>query len=274
MTVIDAHQHFWMTGRGDYGWLTEESGDLYRDYLPDDLLPLMQKTGVDGTILVQAAPTVAETQFLLSIANDHDFVKGVVGWIDFESPTVWDDLDQLADHEKLVGLRPMIQDIADDDWMMSGHIIQAFEALTSYGLTFDALTYTRHLKNLELLIDRHPEMRVVIDHASKPQIAEGAYAEWAANMRLLAETTTAYCKLSGLVTEAGENWTIDDLRPYTDRLLETFGPERPIWGSDWPVCTRVATYEQWYETTLELIGDDEQVRAAIFGENAIRAYCL
>ena len=102
MTVIDAHQHFWMTGRGDYGWLTEESGDLYRDYLPDDLLPLMQKTGVDGTILVQAAPTVAETQFLLSIANDHDFVKGVVGWIDFESPTVWDDLDQLADHEKLV----------------------------------------------------------------------------------------------------------------------------------------------------------------------------
>lgn len=272
--IIDAHQHFWMVGRGDYGWLTPESGPLYQDYLPEDLVPLMKKTGVDGTILVQAAPTVAETEFLLSIANENDFVLGVVGWVDFESSTVWDDIDQLADHDKLVGLRPMIHDIPDDDWMLRPGLAPAFEALSTYGLTFDALTFPRHLRNLETLIDRYPEMRVVIDHASKPQIRDEAYAEWAANMRLLAETTTAYCKLSGLVTEAAENWTIDDLRPYTDRLLETFGSERLIWGSDWPVCTLAASYELWHETALELVGGDEEVRAAIFGENAKRAYCL
>ena len=271
---IDAHQHLWQIARGDYGWLTPALGPIHRDFTPDDLAPLLARHGIDRTILVQAAPTEAETRFLLDTAARTPLIAGVVGWVDFESASVWDDIDRLADNDKLVGLRPMIQDIPDDDWMLRPGLTPAFEALSAYGLTFDALTFPRHLRNLETLIKRHPEMRVVIDHASKPQIRDGAYAEWAANMRLLAETTNAWCKLSGLVTEAAEDWTIEELRPYTDRLLETFGPERLIWGSDWPVCMLAASYEQWHETALELVGGDEAARAAIFGGNAKKAYCL
>ena len=228
---IDAHQHFWSLARGDYGWLTAELAPIYRDFLPDDLTSLLAAAGIDGTVLVQAAPTVAETEFMLSLANDTPFIKGVVGWVDFESPEAPAQIETLAKHPAMVGLRPMIQDIEDPDWMLGDNLTPAFEALQAQDLTFDALTLPPHLGNLRTLLARHPDMRVVIDHGSKPLIRDGVMSGWVENMAALASETSAYCKLSGLVTEAKPDWTTEDLRPYVDHLLSTFGPSRLIWAS-------------------------------------------
>lgn len=275
MTRIDAHQHFWALERGDYGWLTPELDVIYRDFLPQDLAPLLDQHGLSGTVLVQAAPTVEETRFMLSLADSNELVKGVVGWVDFENPAAPDLIAKLAEHRSLVGLRPMIQDIPDADWMLRRELRPAFDALQKADLTFDALTLPHHLSNLQELLARHLEMRVVIDHGSKPVIRESQIEDWAADMAALAEKTQAYCKLSGLVTEAKPNWTVDDLRPYVDHLLETFGPDRLIWGSDWPVCLLASDYKRWVETTEELLSDlSTEEQNAILGGNAIRAYKL
>ncbi len=272
---IDAHQHFWSIQRTDYGWLTPDVGPIYRDFLPDDLAPLLKNAGLDGTVLVQAAPTVEETEFLLNLAQHNDFIKGVVGWVDFESPSAPDDITRLANNPKLVGLRPMIQDIPDDDWMLKPELSLAFERLIAENLTFDALTFPRHLKNLVTLLDRYPDMRVVIDHGSKPQIRNNEFDDWADDMAKVAASTSAFCKMSGLVTEASAQWTIEDLRPYVEHLLATFGPTRLIWGSDWPVSLLASNYEQWLEISAKLLEDlSPPDRDAIFGANATRAYSL
>ncbi len=272
---IDAHQHFWSLARGDYGWLTADLDPIYRDFLPDDLAPMLKAAGIDGTILVQAAPTVAETRFMLSLADATPFVKGVVGWVDFEAPTAAWQIADLAAHPALVGLRPMIQDIADPEWMLGDALTPAFDALQANGLTFDALTLPHHLPVLRRLLRRHPAMRVVIDHGSKPIIRDHVMEGWGEEMRALAEETSAFCKLSGLVTEAAPDWSPDDLQPYVRHLLQTFGPNRLIWGSDWPVCTLASTYERWLETTDALLHDlTPEQKAAVMGENAARAYTL
>nr|WP_067290033.1 amidohydrolase family protein [Marinobacterium profundum] len=270
---IDAHQHFWQLDRADYGWLTPELSMLYHDFLPDDLSPMLETTGIDGTVLVQAAPTIQETEFLLSLAEQHAFIKGVVGWVDFESKTVTGEIERLAAHPVLVGFRPMIQDIPDPHWMLRPELKPAFDALIANDLTLDALTLPLHLSNLQQLLDHYPDMRVVINHGSKPQIRQGAFDAWACDMAALAKGTSAFCKLSGLVTEAAENWTAEDLKPYVDHLLQTFGPRRLIWGSDWPVCKLGGGYQQWLSVTETLLGGlSETDRAAIFGLNAVHAY--
>ncbi|WP_120633647.1 amidohydrolase [Ruegeria sp. EL01] len=272
---IDAHQHFWSIARGDYGWLTPELAPLYRDYLPDDLSPLLQRAGIDGTILVQAAPTVAETEYMLSLANETPFIKGVVGWVDFEAPDAPSQIAVMAENPALVGLRPMIQDIADPDWMLGPTLTPAFEAVQANDLTFDALTLPHHLGSLRQLLVRHPQMRVVIDHGSKPLIRDGVMQGWAEDIAALARESTAYCKLSGLVTEANPDWQADDLRSYVQHLLDTFGPSRLIWGSDWPVCTLASTYERWLDTTNTLLSALTQPeRDAVLGGNAAGAYYL
>ena len=272
---IDAHQHFWALSRGDYGWLTPGLTPLYRDFQPADLAPLLKRQGIGGAILVQAAPTLGETHYMLELAAAEDFIKGVVGWVDFASPDAPEVITDLAQNRLLVGLRPMIQDIADDDWMLGDMLTPAFRKVVETGLVFDALTLPRHLPNLIKLLDRHPDLNVVIDHGSKPAIARGDIVDWAAAMKTLADGTKVSVKLSGLVTEAGADWTPKTLRPYVDFLLKTFGPSRMIWGSDWPVCTLACTYEKWCETTKILLGElgDADV-AAIMGGNAIQTYQL
>lgn len=273
MTRIDAHQHFWSLARGDYGWLTPEMEPIYRDFLPRDLKPLLDGAGIDGTILVQAAPTVAETEFMLGLAREEPFIRGVVGWVDFEDPRAPADIARLARQSALVGLRPMIQDIADDDWMLGEGLVATFGALIDADLTFDALTLPRHLPALRELLARHPDMRTVIDHGSKPLIRDGIMDGWDRDMAALASGTSTYCKLSGLVTEARADWTVDDLRPYVEHLLDTFGPDRLVWGSDWPVCTLASSYGRWVEVTGELLsGLAEDETSAILGGNAARAY--
>lgn len=272
---IDAHQHFWKIERGDYGWLTPDVGPIYRDFEPSDLAPKLKALNIDGTVLVQAAPTIGETEFMLALADAHKFIKGVVGWVDFESSEASADIARLARHSALVGLRPMIQDIPETDWMLRHDLSPAFHALITHDLVFDALVLPKYLKNLVKLIERHDAMKVVIDHGAKPGIADGAFDRWAEDVARLAEHSNVFCKLSGLVTEAGDAWGVDVLRPYTDHLIAIFGADRLIWGSDWPVCTLAASYDEWLSATAQLLaglGNDE--RAAVMGGNAISFYNL
>lgn len=272
---IDAHQHFWEIQRGDYGWLTPDLKPLYKDFTADELATLLNANSIDGTVLVQAAPTVAETRYMLSIADRNDFIKGVVGWVDFETDDTLEILSELADEPKLVGIRPMIQDIADNDWMLKEQFAPVYQQLISKNIVFDALTLPKHLANLKQLIERHPDLKVVIDHASKPEIEAGQFDEWATQMADIASMSNADVKLSGMVTEAGSDWSVKQLKPYVDHLLEHFGPQRMIWGSDWPVCTLASTYDQWCDATSQLIDElSDSDKADILGLNAIRAYSL
>lgn len=271
---IDAHQHFWSLARGDYGWLTPTLAPIYRDFGIDDLMPHLAAAGIKGTVLVQAAPTEAETEFLLELAAESGgLVKGVVGWIDFEASDAARRLERLARNLLLCGVRPMMQDIADTGWMLRAPLEPVFRAVVELGLRFDALAQPRHLTNLRRLLDRYPGLPLVIDHGAKPRIAAGAREPWATEMRAIARETTAWCKLSGLVTEAGAAWAVADLRPYVDHLLECFGSERLMWGSDWPVVELAGGYDRWWTVTQELLRPlDGASRERVLGENAARFY--
>jgi L-fuconolactonase len=274
---IDSHQHFWTRARGDYTWLTPELGAIYRDFGPDDLEAYLINAGIDGTILVQAAATTAETDFMLQIADASARVKGVVGWIDFETPADLVTLKRFAAHPKFCGVRPMIQDIPDIDWALRPDLDWAYRAIIDLDLTFDFLGFPRHLDNALKLLKRYPEMRVVIDHSMKPEIAAGRFEPWAAGMRTLAEETSAFCKLSGLVTEAGPDWTVDRLRPFVAHVLNVFAPDRIMWGSDWPVLNLACTYHGWHAIARDLIREhlaDPSAEAKIFGETARTFYRL
>jgi L-fuconolactonase len=281
MTVeIDAHQHYWEPKRGDYDWMPQDDPILARRYLPADLAANLAKHGVARTVLVQAAATVEETEYMLGIADASESVAAVVGWVDFENPDHLHHLERLARHPKFVGVRPMIQDISDVDWMLRDDVQWAYKAIIDLDLTFDALGFPRHLDNFLTLLRRYPEMRVVIDHGMKPRIRDHAHApeafdRWAEGMLRLAAQTRACCKFSGLVTEAKEEWSLDDLRPYADHILAVFGSGRVMWGSDWPVCQLRASYDAWRDAaqalTAHLSGDE---RAQVFGETAIGFYRL
>ena len=269
--IIDAHQHFWDVSRGDYGWLTPAMGKIYRNFAPQDLQPLLRDNGIDATILVQAAPTVSETEYLLKIAEQESFILGVVGWADFEAADASRSIAKLATAPKLVGLRPMIQDIADPDWMLKPQLEPAFNALIEADLTLDALVLPQHLENLQRLLHRYPKLRVVVDHGAKPPISEHLFDNWARMISQIAQQSNAYCKLSGLATEADENWQPTDLHRYIQHMIDCFGVERIIWGSDWPVATLAVEYSAWFELAQSYFPDTEQ-RSAVFGGNALRAY--
>jgi L-fuconolactonase len=268
---IDAHQHCWRTARNDYGWLTPALAPLYRDFMPTDLVPLLKRCGVEKTILVQAAPTEAETEFLLALARETEFVAGVVGWVDFTARDVIDQITRLAKDPLLVGLRPMVQDITDDDWLLRADLKPAFRALVAHDLVFDALVRPRHLSRLLVVLDRNPELTVVVDHAAKPEIRLNRFVPWGADIAAIGARPNTACKLSGLVTEASPTWTQSDLKPVVEHVLGVFGPNRILWGSDWPVVTMAVSYERWYETALALTADCSQ-QETIFGGNAARIY--
>jgi L-fuconolactonase len=276
---IDAHQHFWTLARGDYGWLTPALAPIYRDYAPSDLAPLLAESGIGRTVLVQAAPTEAETDYLLDLAAGTWLVAGVVGWVNFEAPDAAQRVRRAARRSKLVGLRPMIHDLPDDRWMLRSQIEPALVALAETGLAFDALVRPRHLTPLIELTARHPALRVVIDHAAKPDIArwhtgDAEFRAWAGQLETLAGRGL-FCKLSGLVTEARPDWQVDDLRPYVEAVLAAFGPDRVIWGSDWPVVERAGGYRRWRQATEELLGGPHvALAAAVLGGNARHFYRL
>ena len=277
---IDAHQHFWQPARGDYDWMPQDNATLNRPYAPQDLAPVLARHGIEGTILVQAAATAHETEYMLGLADASPMIKGVVGWIDFEDEGQLGHLKRLAAHPKFLGVRPMIQDIPDIDWMLRDDVQWAYRALIDLDLTFDALGFPAHLPNFITLIKRYSEMRVVYDHCMKPQIREqrrgiDAFSEWSDGISQLAADTSGYIKFSGLVTEADDGWRLEDLRPFAQHVLSTFGPDRVMWGSDWPVCRLQSEYADWHQTAQELtqhLSDAE--RSQIFGGTAQRFYRL
>jgi L-fuconolactonase len=274
---VDAHQHYWSLKRGDYGWLTPSDGELYRDYMPADLAGSLVECGIGATVLVQAAATEEETRFLFELARNHSSVAGVVGWVDFESAAVGARIERLIGDGggSLIGIRPMVQDIGDPQWLSRGSLDAAFYSIIANDLAFDALVKPEHLAVLEQRLHRHPELRVVLDHAGKPDIAGAHFNEWSAQIEQIARSTSAYCKLSGLLTQAGRNADIAALDAYVAHLFACFGADRVMWGSDWPVLTPYASYRRWLQLSLELVERHAPGRQeAVFGSNALRFYRL
>jgi L-fuconolactonase len=277
---VDAHQHYWEPRRGDYEWMPQDDPVLSRRRMPAELAPELAAAEITRTVLVQAAATVEETEYMLGIADATPSVAAVVGWIDFEDRSQLRHLERLRNHPKFVGVRPMIQDIEDVDWMLQDDVQWAYAALVDLDLTFDALGFSRHLANFLALLKRYPGLRVVVDHCMKPQIRHHGtgreeFAFWAEGIARIAGETGAYCKLSGLVTESNEGWTVDDLRPYTEHVIDAFGPQRVMWGSDWPVCLLRSGYQEWLNASRMLVShlapDD---RDGVFGRTAELFYRL
>ena len=273
---IDAHHHVWTLARGDYGWLTPRLAAIYRDFTLDDLRPQLRAARIEATVLVQAAPTVAETEFLLNVARRSEgLVRGVVGWVDLAAPTALIELDRLATDPLLKSIRPMLHDLEDHDWILRADVGAVLEALPGMGLRFDALVRARELPALLEVLERHPELAVVIDHGAKPPIAAGGWQPWADLIAEVASHPNVCCKLSGLVTEAGPAWTADALQPYVDHLIGCFGADRLLWGSDWPVVDLAGGYAAWVATTGQLLQSlTAEERANVMGANAQRVYRL
>jgi L-fuconolactonase len=271
---IDAHQHYWRPARGDYHWMPAE-GPLHRDYLPADLRPLNAAAGIDGTITVQAAQTVAETDWLLQLAGDPaSDILGVVGWVPLDTLT-HATLDLMAAHPACVGVRPMLQDLEDDDWISTRVPREQLARVAQGELVFEVLSFPRQLPYVVQALESVPELTVVIDHLSKPVYTaeRGEWAKWAEHMTALSARPGTYCKLSGMVTEVGAGWSVDDVRRHADFVLEAFGPDRVLFGTDWPVCLQVASHAQVVELAEQLTSPlNDTERAAIFGGNAERVY--
>jgi L-fuconolactonase len=269
--VIDAHFHIWQLARGDYGWLTPDLRPIYRDVTPSDWWAVAEPCNVSRGILVQAAPTEAETAFLLAEAGRHrDRIAGVIGWVDMEAADAAARIEALASNTLLLGVRPMLHDMADPAWILKGNLSIAVAAIAEAGLAFDALVRPVHLPHILELARRHPTLRIVIDHSAKPAIASDDFDPWAGDMERIAGETKAFCKISGLLTEAGSRSDIASIRRYVDHLLVCFGPKRLLWGSDWPVLELAADYRQWHDMARAIV--PETFHSDVFRQTALAAY--
>ncbi|MDG2531050.1 amidohydrolase family protein [Caulobacter endophyticus] len=266
--LIDAHCHVWRIGKNDHEWPTPDLSAIHRDFGLDDL---RAAGGPDGVVLVQSQPSERDTAWLLELAAADPLALGVVGWTDLAAPDAPAKVLALARDPKLKGLRPMLQDLASD-WILDPALGPAIAAMVEAGLAFDALVRPRHLSSLLAFVRRWPELRVVIDHGGKPAIGEGRLDPWRGDIAALAAEQGVHCKLSGLLTEAGEAATIEAVAPYVAHLLDVFGPERLMWGSDWPVLNLAGDYASWREMGEAWV--PPAGRAALFGETARRFYRL
>ena len=273
MMRIDAHQHFWQLAARAGSWPPPSLAAIHRDFAPADLAPLLAAHGIAGTVLVQSLPSAADNDYLLALAAKTSFIRAVVGWSDLLAPDAAAAIARLASHGKLKGLRPMLQDLDDDQWIANPALAPALAAMAEHGLRLDALVLPRHLPALLHCARVYPQLAIVIDHAAKPPVADAAFGAWREDMALLAALPNVHCKLSGLVTEARPGWNVDDLRPYAAHVLDVFGPRRVIWGSDWPVVDLAGGYAAWLaasEALLAHLGQED--RDDIFGRNACRFY--
>lgn len=277
--MIDSHQHFWQVGRYDYPWMSPDLGALYRDYLPGTLEPILKECGVEKTILVQASNSLAETDWLLSLADRHRFIAGVVGWVDLAYPGIAKDLEVFTADPNFKGVRHLVESEPADDWLAQPEVLRGLQILEKQNLSYDLLVHTRHLKHVKTVAEACPELRLVVDHMAKPPIGSGSrdeVTEWAEALREVAAYPNVSCKLSGLVTEANlTSWRVEDLRPCVEQALEFFGPERMMFGSDWPVCLLAAAYVEVldaFQFLLHKLSDEE--RAMIFSGNATKFYRL
>lgn len=276
--VIDSHQHFWQRSQPfDYRWLDAPThAPIRRDYLPEHLEPLLRAAGVDHSVFVQTQHDVAENRWVLDLAERHPFLAGVVGWVDLASELCEAKLDEFADHPKFVGVRHVTQDEPDDDFIVRPDVLRGLRVLERRGIPFDLLFYVKHLRHVPALARALPDLPMVIDHLAKPRIKDQSLDDWCPAFRAAAASPNVFCKLSGMITEANWNgWTADDLRPYVSEALDAFGPDRLMFGSDWPVCELAGSYQQVVDALNAALGSiSESERAAIFGGTAIRFYGL
>ena len=278
--MIDAHQHCWRIGENDCCWPTSDLTGIYRHFELDDLHQETQKAGVKGTVLVQSQESDRDTDYLLRLAQASDLIKAVVGWVDLTSSVAEERVNYLAAQPKFRGLRPMLQGLADDHWILRHDIEPAIRAMIQGKLVFDALVFERHLPYLHIFARRHPELSIVIDHAAKPAIKAGGFEQWSATIAAFAELPNVSCKLSGLLTESAPEQGLDQIRPYVVHLYRIFGAERLLWGSDWPVLllaenAQYNTYESWMGMARQLLPTtDADELEHIFALNAKRVYRL
>lgn len=271
---LDSHQHFWKYNPAQHVWMTDRMEVLRRDYLPAELQRLLAGAGVDGSIAVQARQMIEETEWLLDLSDQFDFIKGVVGWVDLRSPKVREQLETCAKHPKLVGVRHVVHDEPDDDFMRLPEFCRGIAQLAEFSLTYDLLLFPRHLPVAARLVGEFPEQPFVLDHIAKPAIREGLISPWREDLRRLAEFPNVFCKLSGMVTEAKwKQWRPEEFHRYLDIVIAAFGTERVMIGSDWPVCTLSGDYASTMRVVTDYVQQfPEKVREAILGGNCERFY--
>jgi L-fuconolactonase len=275
--IIDAHQHFWQLGHFDTAWLeTPEHAPIRRDFLPEDLKPHLERASVDGTVFVQTQHDLDENRWALGLAEEHPFIRGVVGWVDLASEECEAQLLEFKEHPRFVGIRHLTQNEPDDDFVLRPEVLRGLKVLQRHQVPFDLLFYVKHLKHAATLGGELPELKMVIDHLAKPHIKAGRIDDWEPHLRAAARCPNIYCKLSGMVTEANWNdWKPADLKPYIDVAWEAFGPERLMFGSDWPVCELAGSYQQVLDALNEFLRPiSEAERTRVFGGTAIEFYGL
>ena len=273
---IDSHQHFWIYHEKEYPWINDQMGKLKKDFIPSDFHENLIRLGFSGSVVIQARQTVDETRWLLSLSRQYEFIKGVVGWVDLQSEKIEENLIEFAGEHKFVGVRHAIQDETDVNFMLKKEFIRGISYLQDYGLTYDLLIYPEHLKKARQLVRRFPELKFVVDHMAKPKVKEGKLKPWESDLKQLAQHENVYCKLSGMVTEADwENWNPSHFRPYMDVVMESFGPDRIMIGSDWPVCLLAGNYQSVIQVVTDYIEQcSENEQQKILGGSCISFYSL
>lgn len=273
--TIDAHQHFWFYNPERDTWITDEMAVIRRDFLPADLEPILQENGIDGCVAVQADQSEEETLFLLSMAEAYEFVKGVVGWVDLRSEQLYDRLEYYSQYERLKGFRHVAQ-AEPTDFLMRPDVIKGIRQLAAFDFTYDILIYPSQLKAALHLVREVPEVNFVIDHIAKPYIKDQKINTWSNFMAEIAKLPNVSCKVSGMITEADwHNWSKKDFFPYLDIVFEHFGPDRLMYGSDWPVCLVAGSYSQVRNLVEDYVAPwGEAVHQKVFGQNAVRFYNL
>ena len=270
---VDSHQHFWRYDAALYPWIPPGS-PLHRDWLPSDLAPLQRPLGLDGSIAVQARQSLAESEWLLGLADADSRIKGVVGWVDLWNEQVENDLARLSRRPKFVGVRHVVQDEPDDDFMVRPEFLRGIARLKEFGLTYDILIYPRQLPAAIELARRFPEQSFVLDHIAKPMIKDRTVDPWRKQVRELAQAPNVWCKVSGMITEASHtHWKPAEFKPYLDVVFEAFGEDRLMFGSDWPVCLLAGSYQQVHGLVQDYVaGQPASAREKFFGGNAVRFY--
>jgi L-fuconolactonase len=273
---IDTHQHFWKYSKEEYPWIGEGMEVLARDRLPPDLKPLLEANGIEGTVAVQARQVVEETEALLAMAKEYDFIRGVVGWLDLRSPNVEAQLERLKDRAKMVGVRHVVQDEPDEKFVLREDFMRGIGKLKAYDLVYDILIFPHQLAATIELVKRFPDQVFILDHIAKPYIKDKQMSPWESDIKKLASFENVSCKMSGMVTEADRhNWSAEDFRPYMEVVLEAFGTKRLTIGSDWPVCTLAGEYGRVMSIAADFIAQlSENEQKAIWEENPRRIYGL
>jgi L-fuconolactonase len=271
---IDAHQHFWNYSESEYPWIPAGSA-LHRDWLPSDLEGLQSPLGLDGSVAVQARQSLEETRWLLALADRFPRVLGTVGWVDLRSAQLDLQLDEFLSHQRFVGVRHVVQDEADG-FLVRDEVLSGLRRLAERDVCYDVLVFARQLPDVLRMMDAVEGLRMVVDHGAKPDIRGGGFMEWRRLLSEVAARPGVFCKLSGLVTEADwKGWSVSGLQPYMEAIFELFGPERVMWGSDWPVCLHAASYSAWWEVAREFVRDRfPDAMNAVFGDNCATFYRL